>query len=265
MKSILGFGIEDVSETVDTVPVPKTEADPVRSLVSVRFINDGRAFTYFNDRFDLAVGDRVFVSGKLAGKPGIVEKVTTKFRINLSDYQRVISKACGEIHGTYESVIDKMVSYDSSAMTAAEFRSWILPPNPVDERAEEVILSGEGYELSLSGLEEDDEVNRVVLERAVEYCRTGKIAYISVTGGVGKAFIEGKNWYEVDFRLQADTMTEMYCDCMYPGLCKHLLAIAIAIRSMGKNGGLDTDRDFVAIDDSQFWSMAASTVKQITL
>lgn len=265
MKSILGFGIEDVTDTIEAVPAAKTELDPVRSLVSVRFINDGRAFTYFNDRFDLSAGDRVFVSGKLAGKPGIVEKVTTRFRINLSDYQCVISKACDEIHGTYESVIDKMVSYDHAAMTAAEFRSWILPPKPSGNGDEGEILTGDGYELNLPSLEEDDDVDHTVLERAVEYCRTGKVAYISVTGGVGKAFIEGKNWYEVDFRLHGDMITEMYCDCMYPGLCKHLLAVAITIRAMSKNGGLDTERDFVVIDDNRFWSMAASTVKQVTL
>lgn len=75
-------------------------ANPVRSLVSVRFIQDGRAFTYYNDKFALEVGDHVFVSGQLAGQLGIVEKVTTRFKINLADYQRVISKASAAIHGT---------------------------------------------------------------------------------------------------------------------------------------------------------------------
>ena len=45
MKSILGFGIEETEETVETAPAPAAEQAPVRSLVLVRFIGDGRAFT----------------------------------------------------------------------------------------------------------------------------------------------------------------------------------------------------------------------------
>ena len=265
MKTILGFGTEEIPVPVESAAAPQKEKTPVRSLVSVRFINEGRVLTYYNDLFCLAAGDRVFVSGKLAGKPGIVEKVTTKFRINLLDYERVISKACGFFSGTFESVLDKMVSFDSIAMTGEEFRSWILPPRPLREDEESEILIGEGYELSLPRLEEHDEATREILDRAVEYCRSSKIAYISVVKGIGTAFVEGSHWYEVNFRLQGDMMTEMYCDCMYPGLCKHLLAVAITIWAMVQNGGLDTDRDFVAVDESRFWNMAAATAQRVTL
>lgn len=265
MKSILGFGIEETEETVKTAPAPAAEQAPVRSLVLVRFIGDGRAFTYYNDLFDLAVGDRVFVSGKLAGKPGIVEKITTKFRINTADYKKVISRTCTSIRGTYEEMIDKMVSYDGCAVTPEGFRSWILPPKHAEDDEEEEILTGDGYELSLPNLEEDDEAGQEALEKAVEYCRSGKVAYISVINGVGKAFIEGSKWYEVDFRLRGDMLTEMYCDCMYPGLCKHLLAAAITIRALAKTAGLVTERDFTAIDENRFWSMVAPTAKRVTL
>ena len=100
MKSILGFGISDSPREESIKIAPKEVSNPVRSLVSVRFIQDGRAFTYYNDKFALEVGDHVFVSGQLAGQLGIVEKVTTRFKINLADYQRVISKASAAIHGT---------------------------------------------------------------------------------------------------------------------------------------------------------------------
>lgn len=50
------------------------------------------------------------MSGKLAGKLGVVESVSTKFKINLADYQRVISKASGSIHGTYESILDIVIN-----------------------------------------------------------------------------------------------------------------------------------------------------------
>ena len=269
MKSILGFGMEETPAAESVAVTPKEELAPVRSLVLVRFFPDGRAFTYYNDKFDLAVGDHVFVSGKLAGQRGIVEKVTTRFKINLADYQRVISKASAAIHGTYESVLDKMVSYDREALTPEEFRSWILPPAHWDgdgsDDEEDEIIVGDGYELSLPELEEGEDVDPAVLDRAVDYCRSGKVAYLCVRDGAGTAFVEGTSWYEVNFRLSGDTMTGMYCDCPYPGLCKHLLAAALTVRAMVKQGGLRPDADFVAIGKDRFWYMAARTVKRITL
>lgn len=269
MKSILGFGIGEKPAAESSSVIPKEDMNPVRSLVSVRFVRDGRAFTYYNDRFSLEVGDRVFVSGKLAGQLGIVEKVTTKFKINLADYQRVISKAGGAIHGTYESVLDKMVSYDREALSPEEFRSWILPPAHWDgdgsEDQEDEIVIGDGYELCLSDLEDCDEVSPAVLERAVDYCRSGKVAYICVRNGIGTAFVDGSTWYEINFRLHGDAMTEMYCDCPYPGLCKHLLAVALTVRAMVKHGNLDADADFVAIGEDRFWNMVARTTKKVTL
>ena len=180
MKSILGFSISDSPREESITIAPKEVANPVPSLVSVRFVRDGRAFTYYNDKFALEVGDHVFVSGKLAGQLGIVEKVTTWFKINLADYQRVISKASAAIHGTYESVLEKIVSNDLEAMSPDEFRAWILPPahwegDGSDDQEDEIVI-GDGYELSLSNLENCDDVSPAVLDHAVDYCRGGKVA-----------------------------------------------------------------------------------------
>ncbi len=266
MKSVLGFGSSGIKESGDDVVVMKETETPVRSLVSVRFIGTGRTFTYYNDKFRLEVGDRVFVSGRLAGKPGIVEKITVKFKINLADYQRVIAKACSSAHGTFETVMDKMVSYDRHALSPDEFRTWVIPPRwwGPEEETENAIVVGDGYELSISHIEASDEVDPNVFNRAVEYCQEGRVAYISVADGIGTAFIEGTTWYEVNFRLDEDMMTEMYCDCPYPGLCKHLLAVALTLRALEKSG-LDRERDFVAIGSVLFWDMAARTIKRITL
>ena len=269
MKSILGFGIDESPAGESGGIAPKAEHNPVRSLVSVRFLRDGRAFTYYNDRFDLEPGDPVFVSGKLAGQLGTVEKVTTRFKIRPADYQRVISKASTPVHGTYESVLDKMLSYDREALSPEEFRTWILPPNHWDgdgsEEQEDEIILGDGYELTLSELEGSDDVDAAVLERAADYCRCGKVAYLCVRNGMGTAFVEGSSWYEVNFRLSGDTMTEMYCSCPYPGLCKHLVAVALTVRAMVRQGKLNPDADFVAIGEDRFWSMVARTTKHVTL
>ena len=111
---MIGFGRDDGKETPDVLIMRVDEPEePVKSLVRIRFETFDRELTYFNELFDLKEGDRVFVSGKLAGKVGYITSVTTKFRIRLSDYERVIAVAQTPIHGSYVPVMDKMLSYDN--------------------------------------------------------------------------------------------------------------------------------------------------------
>ncbi len=268
MKSILGFGIEPAPNPESISAPPREALLPVRSLVTVRFAQSGRSLTYYNDAFVLKPGDHVFVSGKLAGQLGVVEQLTTKFKISLSGYERVISKASDNLRGTWEGVWTKMVSRDRDAMSPEEFRSWILPPAHWDGDGKDGpgdVVIGDGYELDLSAIGESGDFSPTVFERAAAYCRDGKVAYISARDGLGTAFVEGASWYEVNFRLRGNAMTEMYCDCPYPGLCKHLLAAALTIRVMAKAGDIDPDMDFTAIGKERFWFMVACTKNKVTL
>ena len=58
----------------------KTDLDKTKeikkSLVKVFFISRDLDLPYYNDRFDLQMGDRVYVSGKLSGHMGIVTEVS---------------------------------------------------------------------------------------------------------------------------------------------------------------------------------------------
>ena len=257
----IGFSLEpEETKTVPQIPAPEP-AEPVRSLVRVSFDGDGRVLTYYNDLFNLTPGDRVFVSGKLAGRPGTVESVTTKFKINLANYERVISMADMNIHGTYERIFDKMVSYDPSALSPDLFRAWCRPPKAEDEE----IVTGDGYEFNLSELSSPDEISGAIMDRGLEYCRAGNVAYISFIDGIGTAFVHGTEWYELNFQLEGDRLVEMYCDCPYPGFCKHLAALSITMKAMTESGELDMRKNFVAIDDSFFWTFAAKSVKKVTL
>ena len=263
MKQIIGFGYGNTEENL-TVPARQEALEAKRSLVLVKFEGNGKSLSYYNDRFCLVPGDRVFVSGAYFGTPGIVESVTTKFKINVSKYERVLSRAVTEIHGTYEKALNTMYSYDDTAMTAEDFRTWIISP-PADPDEDEEIICGEGYELDLFAIDENEDVNPAVFNRAVNYCQEGNVAYISVKDGIGKAYIEGTTWYEIDFRLEGDHMTEMYCDCPYPGLCKHLLAVALTIRALAEQCSLDIGRDFVIMNSAWFWRIVTQTKNQITL
>lgn len=256
----IGFSIEAEQDTPDLVLPVSEPPRAVRSLVQVRFEGDGRVLTYYNDRFNLSSGDRVFVSGKLAGRPGTVDSITTKFKINLANYERVIAMANLEIHGTYEKIIDKMVSYDPFAFSPDQFRAWCTPPRSEDDE----IVAGEGFEMDIANLSSPDEIKEGVFDRAIEYCRDGSVAYISIANGIGTAFVRGTEWYEINFRLEEHRLTEMYCECPYPGFCKHLVAVSIILKGMVEEG-LDISRDFVAIDDSYFWQFVARTVKKLTI
>ena len=92
MRRMIGFMASNEPKTETPVaPTTIRSMTPVKSLVKVRFENHSMPLAYYNDRFDLQEGDVVYVSGKLAGEPGVVVSVTTKFRIHTSDYERVLS------------------------------------------------------------------------------------------------------------------------------------------------------------------------------
>lgn len=258
----MGFCREERKETSDvllpTVEEPKT---PVKSLVRVRFEDADPELTYYNDRFDLKPGNRVFVSGKRAGEIGIVSSVSTKFRIRLSDFERVIALAQTPIRGTYKPAADKMLSYDSNALSPEAFRAWVMPPEEEDDG----ILCGDGCEIPLDDPHNADDVDRAVFDRAIDYCNSGRIGYISVRDGIGHAYVEGRHWYELDFRIRDNMIEEAYCGCPYPGLCKHLLAVAVTLSAIAQHGDLDLGRDFVLIDANRFFEMVKQNGQTVAL
>ena len=94
MKFKIGFsGYEEEQQTAEQLAEMPGEMQPVKSVVQVRFPSQGRSYSYYNDRFDLHVGDIVFVEGKLEGVKGIVTELSRTFKIRLSDYKRVIAVA----------------------------------------------------------------------------------------------------------------------------------------------------------------------------
>ncbi len=262
MKSILGFGrAEEETGTEVTITEEQTAEMPMRSLVSVRFPGTDCAYSYYNDLFDLHEGDLVFVSGKLAGKRGIVESVNYRFKINLADYQRVIGRIVIGMRGTYAPVLDKMVSFDREAVAPEMFRSWIIPPADDGGEPPEYI-TGEGYSFDLEHFAECPEVEEAVLNRALDYCTEGRVCYLSVRDHVGTAFVEGTKWYEVNFRYEDGYVRDMYCECPYPGLCKHSIAVLVTLREILKRIG---DRDFTAITGGFFIQMMTAGRQRITL
>lgn len=261
---IVGFGQEDPKQETAAGSVTVTERiEPVRSLVSVRFDGKDRTLTYYNDRFDLNPGDRVFVSGKLEGKPGIIESVTTRFKIRLSDCERVIALAQTPLHGKYTPTGSMMQSYDPAALSPEDFRKWILPPEETDDPGE--IVFGDGYEIALKAPNEAEGFDPDVFERALDYVRDDRIGYVSVRGGTGRAYLRGSRWYELEFMLRNGYISEAYCECPFPGLCKHLLAVTVLLGALDHHGDLDLSKDFTLIEAGQFWNMVRHNDQDVML
>ena len=129
MGRMIGFmASNEIKSEAPAAPATIRSVTPVKSLVKVRFECHSMPLAYYNDRFDLKEGDVVYVSGKLAGEPGVVVSVTTKFRIHISDYERVLSLLDLTIHGSFTGIRDKMVSFDQIAITPDQFGGWVTPP-----------------------------------------------------------------------------------------------------------------------------------------
>ena len=263
MNQILGFGKSEedkkVHETLYTGPSGNSIG--VKSLVQVSFADIHRTYAYYNDKFDLKAGDLVFVSGCLEGKLGCVESVNYKFKINLADYERVVAHPIIEIHGHFRQIMDKMVSYDSTAVSPETFRDWVKAPTIEGEEPEEFV-QGEGYSFELEHFAESDEVEGKIMERAVDYCRSGRVRYLSLRNGIGTAFVEGTKWYEVNFNYKDGIVSDMYCECPYAALCKHNLAVIITLNALLKK----TDgENFTALDWNCFMRFLSISGQDIML
>lgn len=263
MKRFIGFmANHDSPAEMPSAPTAGRTANPVRSLVSVRFDCHPTPLAYYNDLFDLQEGDVVYVSGKLAGTPGVVMSVTTKFRIHTSDYERVLSLLDLTVHGSFTRVRDKMVSFDHLAISPEQFAGWITPPeDPKKKKAEEEdedeVISGEGYAIGINNIENCEDITPAVAERAVNYCTEGRVRYLCVQNGVGRAYVEGAKWYRIDFRIRDGVMTDIYCDCPYPELCKHEIAAALTLRMLFQEPQFQNAGDFMALDRRTFWKLAS--------
>lgn len=262
MKKMIGFMAGNESGAAPhAVSAEGRTTAAVKSLVKVRFEQHPTALAYYNDRFDLRQGDVVYVSGKLAGSPGVVVSVSTKFCIHTSDYERVLSLLDLTIHGSFTRVGDKMVSFDRIAVTPERFASWITPPEDPrkkkDEAEEDEVISGEGYAIDINHLEDCEDITAAIAERGFHYCKEGRVRYLCVRSGVGTAFVEGNRWYRLDFRFNEGRMTDLYCDCPYPGLCKHEVAVALTLYMLFKQPRFANAGDFMALDHQTFWQLAS--------
>ena len=228
----IGFMAEHEEKKAAETCAPKPEpAAPRRSLVSVFFPQRNMNLAYYNDKFDLHVGDIVYVDGKLEGMRGRVTTVNYCFKIKLSDYKRVIALVDTEVHGEFMSAGSHFVTLDRGALPKEKARLWYLSPkSPEDEY---VTGCGESTFFKLAGPGDADfseimktmDISPAVAERGHIYYTENRVRYLCIDRGCGYAIVEGSRPYEVEFKFSSDgCVNGLTCSCYCAGGCKHEFA-----------------------------------------
>ena len=225
MKYKIGFHGYEEEKKEDLQPLEIGENKPVKSIVQVRFPSQGRSFAYYNDRFDLHVGDIVFVEGKLEGVKGIVTELSRTFKIRLSDYKRVIAVADTEVKGRLYFGGSHLIAFDKDVIPYDKIRAWFLPPESEEEYAV-------GYDDESVHIDDPRAFGfrSEIAERGFDYYNRCKVVYISVDGESGRAIVEGSRAYELTFDYFAGEISNLTCGCFCSYHCKHEFAMLLQLR-----------------------------------
>ena len=226
MKHPIGFLAQaSAPEAAAPAPADPAQAAAVPSVVRVYFPERGRAFSYYNDRFDLHEGDIVYVSGKLAGLLGRVAAVDYNFRIRLADYERVIGAADRNVRGTFYVFGTHMLTLERGALPYAQVRSWFFPPEADGE-----FVTGHGPRPTYT-LDFLDQMSLPAdaADQGHACYAEGRVVYLSVDGTQGHAIVQSSIPYEVTFTYTDGTVSALTCGCYETGLCKHGAAVLLQL------------------------------------
>jgi len=228
----IGFCSEEEKSSAAAEEMPKLrQGEPRKSVVTVLFPDKGQSFAYYNDRFDLRVGDTVFVEGKLAGVCGKVTAINCSFKIRLSDYKRIIAVADCEVHGTFYSAGSHFISFERGAAPREKLRGWFLPP--VED--EDELVSGEDWQEFPLGDFGALNISPEVAQRGHGLYADGKVRYLSVDGENGYAIVEGSKPYEVEFNYRGGMISNLRCSCYCVECCKHEFAALLQLSEALEN------------------------------
>ena len=200
---------------------------PRPSVAQVYFETRDRSWSYYNDRFDLHVGDLVYVEGKLEGVRGRVVEVNYNFRIKLADYKRVIAVADTAVHGDFYMAGSHFVTFDREAIPAEKAALWFMAP---DKPEDEYAAGQDEAFFPLSDLKAMKAPNPAV-ERGLAYYMQDKVRYLCLDGTRGRAIVEGSRAYEANFTYCGGEVGGLTCSCFCSGICKHEVAAMLQLKN----------------------------------
>lgn len=199
---------------------------PRKSVVQVHFKDRNMTLAYYNDEFDLHVGDIVYVEGKLEGLQGRVVNVNYNFKIKASDYKRVIAVANTAVNGQFFMAGSHFVTFDRSALPISKVITWFKAP---DAEYEEYVSGSDDTAFRLDNLGEMD-MSPEIAERGHNCYMENRVRYICLDGTKGYAIVEGTRPYEVEFRYSNGEISRLTCSCYCSNYCKHKFAAMLQLR-----------------------------------
>lgn len=215
------------NNTVEAVPI-KEIPNVKKSVVDVYFADRDLTCTYFNDMFNLEIGDFVYVEGKLEGKRGRVVDINYNFKIKLSDYKRVIGVADTCVAGEFHQAGSHFVTTDSNALPYKKVLTWFKAPVSDEE---EYVSSSSDENFNLSELGKMN-IKPENAECGHEYYMENRVIYIELNAGKGKAIVAGHHNYEVEFNYDNENISGLVCNCYCAGNCKHEFATMLQLRDI---------------------------------
>lgn len=227
------------------------------SVVNVYFSDMNKALPYYNDKFDLKVGDHVFVEGAYEGILGRVTQISYSFKIKADKYKKVISVADTNIHGSFKLLPQYVLTSDREALTYEKFLSWVKPPSD-----EEYIVSYSDESFTLDSISHID-IDTIVMKKASSYYNENKVLYLELCDGRVRAIVEGSEIYEVEFLYKDGKIISPLCDCYYLGVCKHIYASVMLFDYLlkeisNKYPNIEKDGYFAAALRSSFMDITAN-------
>lgn len=198
---------------------------PKKSVVDIRFEN-GKKLSYYNDKFDLKLGDIVYVDGKLEGIRGRIVEINYNFKIKLSDYKKVIALVDTDIHGKLFMAGSHFIAFSPETLPKEKVKIWFIPPQNEDE---EIISGNDDSSFSLDNFKEMG-ISEEIADRGYDYYIENKVAYLELNRNKGYAIVEGTKPYEIEFKYEDGKISNLTCDCFCTYKCKHEFATMLQLK-----------------------------------
>ena len=227
-KYPIGFKlkIKEEHENDAVLEVCTKEGHPKKSVVYVYFPHRGTGWAYYNDSFDLKVGDFVYVEGKLEGYRGQVTEVNYSFKIKLSDYKKVIAVIDTDVKGDFYLAGSHVVSFDRNAIPFSKVLTWLKAP----ENAEEYVSGNDDTNrFSLDDLSKM-KISHDAADRGHDYYIENRVGFVEIDGTRGHAIVEGSENYEIEFDYIDGEISNLKCSCFCSGACKHEFAAMLQLK-----------------------------------
>ena len=230
MSFKIGFLTDNVqtkanTEVSSTLPHIET---PRKSIAQVYFPTRHMNLAYYNDQFDLHIGDYVYVDGKLEGLRGRVTEVNYNFKIKLSDYKRVIAVVDTDIKGQFHMAGSHFVTFNSNTLPKEKATLWFKAPYNEED---EIVSSNDDSVFNLDDLKGMN-VSMDIAERGHEYYMDNKVKYICIDDNKGYAVVTGRETYVIEFTYNNGDISNLTCSCFCGGNCKHSFAAMLQLKDL---------------------------------